>query len=445
MSHAAKNLSAPQRAPTSRLPDFRKLSVEERVELLGQMLELSEGERLRFQGAEGLPMEVASRLIENVVGTFSLPMGLGLNLLVNGREYLVPMAVEEPSVVAASSFAAKLVREAGGFTAEADPSLMIGQVQVTEYGDPEWATAALLAAREEILARANSLHPAMVQRGGGARDLEVRVLPAPEGPDGEPLLILHLLIDCQEAMGANLINTMAEGVAPLVEELTGGRVFLRILSNLADRRLARASCRIPVSQLAFNGRTGEAIAEGIVQASRFAQADPYRAATHNKGIMNGIDPVAIATGQDWRAIEAGAHAFACRSGQYRPLSTWTLEDEQLVGRIELPLALGLVGGPIKVHPGVRLALEVLRVGSVQEFAQVLASVGLAQNLAALRALGSDGIQKGHLAMHARSVAMAAGARGAQVDEVAGLLARTGSVKVEQARELMRLLSGNPQE
>jgi hydroxymethylglutaryl-CoA reductase len=444
MNHAAKKFSLLEHSVTSRLPDFRKLSVEDRLELLGQMLELTPDELARFEASGGLPMEVASRLIENVVGTFSLPLGLGLNLLVNGREYLVPMAVEEPSVVAASSFAAKLVREAGGFRAEADESLMIGQVQVTGYGDPERATAALLAAREEILARANSLHPAMVQRGGGARDIEVRVLPAPEGPEGEPLLILHLIIDCQEAMGANLINTMAEGVAPLVEQLTGGRVFLRILSNLADQRLARASCRIPVDQLAYGGRTGESVAEGIVQASRFAQADPYRAATHNKGIMNGIDPVAIATGQDWRAIEAGAHAFACRSGQYRPLSTWSLEEGHLVGRIELPLALGLVGGPIKVHPGVQVALKLLRVGSVREFAQVLASVGLAQNLAALRALGSDGIQKGHLSMHARSVAMAAGARGKQVDEVAGMLARTGVVKVEQARELMRVLNGTPE-
>jgi hydroxymethylglutaryl-CoA reductase len=276
---------------------------------------------------------------------------------------------------------------------------------VAHYGDPTEATNAILAAREEILAHANSFQPSMVRRGGGARDVKVRVLPAPEGPEGEPLLIVHLHIDCLEAMGANLINTMVEGVAPLIQELTGGRVYLRILSNLADQRLARASCRIPVEQLATGSSLpGLALAEGIIQASRFAQADPYRAATHNKGIMNGIDPIAIATGQDWRAIEAGAHAFACRDGQYRPLSTWALEDDCLVGRIELPLALGLVGGSIKVHPGVGVALRLLGATSTRQMAQVFAAVGLAQNLAALRALGSEGIQKGHMALHARRAA-----------------------------------------
>lgn len=424
---------------TSRLSGFHKLPMDERLATVGRMFRLTDAELEQLRGTGSLEPALANQMIENAVGTFSLPLGLGLNMRVNGRDHLVPMVVEEPSVVAAVSFASKIVREAGGFTAEADASLMIGQVQVTRYGDPTEATEKILAAREEILALANSFHPAMVRRGGGAKDVEVRVLPAPEGPRGEPLLIVHLLIDTQEAMGANLINTMAEGVAPLIEQLTGGKVYLRILSNLADRRLARAMCRIPVELLADFEMPGEDIAEGIAQASRFAQADPYRAATHNKGVMNGIDAVAIATGQDWRAIEAGAHAFACRDGQYRPLSTWFLEEGHLVGRIELPLALGTVGGPIKIHPGVQVALKLMRVSSAREMAMVFAAVGLAQNLAALRALGSVGIQKGHMAMHARSVAVTAGARGDWVEKVALMLVKAGHVKVEKAKEILASL------
>ncbi|HZI10552.1 MAG TPA: hydroxymethylglutaryl-CoA reductase, degradative, partial [Myxococcus sp.] len=403
---------------TSRLAGFHKLPMEERVAHLARMFRLAPEELERLRGSESLAPALANQMIENAVGTFSLPLGLGLNMQVNGRDYLVPMAVEEPSVVAAVSFAAKIVREAGGFTAEADDSMMIGQVQLSRYGDPTVATEKILAHKEQILALANSFHPAMVARGGGAKDVEVRVLPAPEGPRGEPLLIVHLLIDTQEAMGANLINTAAEGVAPFIEQITGGKVYLRILSNLADRRLARAMCRIPVPLLADFDMPGEEIAEGIAQASRFAEADPYRAATHNKGVMNGIDAVAIATGQDWRAIEAGAHAFACRNGQYRPLSTWYLEEGHLVGRIELPMALGTVGGPIKVHPGVQMAVKLMRVSTVRELSMVIAAVGLAQNFAALRALGSVGIQKGHMAMHARCVAVTAGARGDWVEKIA---------------------------
>ncbi|NTX01303.1 hydroxymethylglutaryl-CoA reductase, degradative [Myxococcus sp. CA051A] len=425
---------------TSRLSGFHKLPMDERLAQLARMLRLSPADLEQLRGTEALQPVLANQMIENAVGTFSLPLGLGLNLQVNGRDYLVPMAVEEPSVVAAVSFAAKIVREAGGFIAEADESMMIGQVQVTRYGDPTEATQKILAHKEQLLALANSFHPAMVARGGGAKDVEVRVLPAPEGPRGEPLLVVHILIDTQEAMGANLINTVAEGVAPLVEQITGGKVYLRILSNLADRRLARATCRIPLAMLADFEMPGETIAEGIAQASRFAEADPYRAATHNKGVMNGIDSVAIATGQDWRAIEAGAHAFACRGGQYRPLSTWYLEEGHLVGRIELPMALGLVGGPIKVHPGVQMALKLLRASSVRELSMVFAAVGLAQNFAALRALGSIGIQKGHMALHARCVAVTAGARGDWVEKLADLLVKAGHVKVEKAREILASLS-----
>lgn len=423
---------------TSRLSGFHKLSMEERREKIARMFRLTDEELTTLTGVAPLPHSTANQMIENAVGTFALPLGLGLNLVVNGRDYVVPMAVEEPSVVAAVSFAAKIVREAGGFVADADPSMMIGQIQVTRYGDPEVAKAKILDHKEQLLALANSFHPAMVRRGGGAKDVEVRVLPAPEGPRGEPLLVVHIVIDTQDAMGANLINTVAEGVAPLIEQITGGRVYLRILSNLADKRLARATCRIPVPMLADFDMPAEDIAEGIAQASRFAQADPYRAATHNKGVMNGIDAVAIATGQDWRAIEAGAHAYACRDGQYRPLSTWDLEEGHLVGRIELPLALGTVGGPIKVHGGVQTAMKILNVRNTQELSQIFAAVGLAQNFAAVRALGSVGIQKGHMALHARCVAVTAGARGDYVEKIANLMVMQGPayVKVERARELL---------
>ncbi|MBU8894153.1 hydroxymethylglutaryl-CoA reductase, degradative [Corallococcus sp. H22C18031201] len=427
---------SPPDTPSSRLPGFHRRGVDERWRELARRGHVSPEELRVLRGWEASSFDVVNQMIENAVGVFSLPLGLGLNLTVNGRDHLVPMAVEEPSVVAAVSFAAKVVRQAGGFTAEADDSTMIAQVQLTRYGSAEVARARVLAAREPLLALANSFHPSLQRRGGGARDVQVRILPAPEGPQGEPLFIVHLLVDTQEAMGANLINTMAEGVAPFIEQLTGGRVFVRILSNLADQRLARASCRIPLDALADFDLPGEAIAEGILQASRFAEADPYRAATHNKGVMNGIDAVAIATGQDWRAIEAGAHAYACRMGRYGPLSRWTLEQGHLVGRIELPLALGLVGGPIRIHPGAQLGLKLLRVSSVRELAMVFASVGLAQNFAAVRALGSVGIQKGHMALHARCVAVTAGARGQDVEKVARLLVERGSVKVDTAREIL---------
>jgi hydroxymethylglutaryl-CoA reductase len=425
---------------TSRLAGFHKLPLGERQEQIARMYRMSAEELAALNGEGALEADVANQMIENAVGTFSLPLGLGLNLQVNGRDVIVPMAVEEPSVVAAVSFAAKIVREAGGFSADADDSLMIAQVQVTRYGDPEQARARLLDAKDQLLALANSFHPQMVRRGGGARDIEVRVLPAPEGPRGEPLLIVHVLIDTQDAMGANLINTIAEGVAPLVEQLTAGKVYLRILSNLCDRRLARSQCRIPVPLLADFEMSGEEIAEGIAQASRFAMADPYRAATHNKGVMNGIDAAAIATGQDWRAIEAGAHAYACRNGRYQPVSTWQLEEGHLVGRIELPLALGTVGGPVQVHPSVRVAMKILRSPSSRELAMIFASVGLAQNFAALRALGSVGIQRGHMALHARCVAVTAGARGVWVEKIANLLVKAGHVKVEKAREILESLT-----
>jgi len=426
----------------SRLSGFHTWPLPERLTKIQTLLGLSEAELHALKPEGSLGLGTAVQMIENTIGVFSLPMGLATNFKVNQCDYLVPMVVEEPSVLAAVSFAAKMVRAAGGFEAETDGSWMIGQVQVTQFGAPDKANRTLLAHKEAILELANSTHPNMLKRGGGAKDMEVRLLPAPEGPRGEPLLVVHLVVDAQEAMGANLVNTMAEAVAPLIEELTGGKVFLRILSNLADRRLARAKCRIPVSLLGTSEMSGEAVAEGVVQASRFAMADPYRAATHNKGIMNGIDAMAIAAGQDFRAIEAGAHAFACRDGQYRPLSTWALEGHELIGRIELPLALGTVGGPIQIHPGVQAVFKILRIQSVHELAMVMASVGLAQNFAAVRALGSVGIQRGHMAMHARSVAMAAGATPEEVADIAQALVASKDIKVDKARVLLAALRAN---
>lgn len=438
---STRQASAGAPVETSRVPGFYNLSVEKRLESLTRLGGIDHQDAEFLLGEGSLPLETANQMIENAIGLLALPLGVGLNFRVNGRDYLVPMAVEEPSVVAAVSLAAKIAREGGGFEASCDESLMVAQVQVTQYGNAEVARQALLDHKEEILALANSFHPAMVRRGGGARDIEVRVLPAPEGPKGEPILVLHVLLDTQDAMGANLINTVAEGVAPLVEQITGGRVYLRILSNLADRRLARAICRIPVAAMADFGMTGQHVSEGIVQASRFAEVDPYRATTHNKGVMNGIDAVAIATGNDWRAIEAGAHAFAARNGRYEPLSTWRIEEGHLVGRLELPLAVGTVGGPIRIHPTVQLALKMMRVGSARELASVMAAVGLAQNMAALRALGSIGIQRGHMALHARCVAVTAGARGDWIARIADRLVELGAghVKVEKARELLQTM------
>ncbi len=418
---------------TSRLPGFHGLSMEERRERLASMVELGERSTDVLAGG-GISPGVANAMVENAIGVFALPMAVGLNLVVNGREYLVPMVIEEPSVVAAFSLAAKLARGAGGFTAEADEPLMIGQIQVAEVPDLELASRRVQAAREEILALANSFHPKLVARGGGARDLEVRLLLGEEA--GTDLLVVHLLIDTREAMGANLINTAAEGVAPLIEELTGGKVQLRILSNLADQRRARARCAIPLAELGAFGLDGAAVAKGVAAASRFAEMDPYRAATHNKGVMNGIDAVAIATGQDWRAIEAGAHAYACRSGQYKPLSRWWIEGDRLHGSVELPMAVGTVGGPILIHGAAQLGLKLLGGVTAKELAMVIAAAGLAQNFAALRALGSVGIQRGHMALHARSLAATAGAQGDEINVVAKQLVAGGEIKLARARELL---------
>jgi len=426
---------------TSRLPGFYKMRIAERLRRVAEQLEV-DGDELDGLGESGtLPLSNADALIENAVGVLGLPVGIGLNFLVNGEDVLIPMAVEEPSVIAAVSLAAKIAREGGGFRADADPPRMIGQVQVSNLSDPPAAKAALLREKHHILDAANALQPGMKARGGGAVDVEVRLVPVRDAENGaaEVHAIVHLLVDTQDAMGANLINTMCEGVAPLVERLTGGRVRLRILSNLADRRLARASCRIPFEALTDFGFSGAEVAHGIAEASLFADADPYRACTHNKGVMNGVDAVALATGNDWRAIEAGAHAWACRNGRYEPLTRWWIEEGHLFGRCELPIQVGTVGGAVKSNPLVPVLLKILGNPGARKLASIMAAVGLAQNMAALRALGSVGIQKGHMALHARSVALSAGARGTAVEEVARALIAAGEIKLHRAQEILAKL------
>ena len=416
---------------TSRLPGFYKKSLEERVRILAQWAELNEADLHALR--ESLSLAQADKMIENVVGRHALPLGLGLNFIINGREVIVPMSVEEPSVVAAVSNAARIARAGGGFLTGSTDPIMVGQIQVLDVPDPREARDALLHARADLLRRVDEIHPSLVRRGGGARDLRVRYLP--DTPAG-PMLVVHLHLDVRDAMGANLVNTAVEGIAPEVERLTGGRVNLRILSNYTTERRAWAVVRIPVDAFSEKGARGEEVARGIVEANAFAWADPYRAATHNKGIMNGIDAVAIATGNDWRAIEAGAHAWAARDGQYRALTDWYLTGDTLVGKLELPLAVGIVGGATRVHPTARVALKILGVHRAQELAEIMVAVGLAQNLAALRALASEGIQRGHMRMHARQVAIAAGARGEEIDIVAARLAAEGNVRESRAREVL---------
>ena len=378
---------------------FYQLTLPERLEEIAAKTGLTPAESASLSGKAGLTPELADHMVENAIGIFALPLGVAQNFLINGREVLIPMAVEEPSVIAGASFMARLAQSGGGFKAEADPPLMIGQMQILDCPDRQKAREAILARRDEILATAAAVDPIMVSLGGGPRGIEVREIA--DSPIG-PFLVLHLIVDVLDAMGANAVNTSLERLTPLIEEITRGRVLLRILSNLSDKRLARASVRIPTSALAFEGFSGEQVRDGVIAAWAFAAADPYRAATHNKGIMNGIDAVVIATGNDWRAVEAGAHAYAARSGRYTSLSTWGRNDSgDLTGTLEMPMAVGIVGGATKVHPGAQAALKMMQVRSARELAGIIVSVGLAQNLAALRALATEGIQRGHMGLHAR--------------------------------------------
>jgi len=419
---------------SSRLPGFYKLSLDERLERAAAVAGLNAETKAAFERLGGLEPDQADHMVENVIGIFGLPLGVATNFLINDRDILIPMAIEEPSVIAGASFMAKLAREGGGFHAETTEPLMIGQIQILDVPDLEAAKTKILKHRDEILAEVDRVDPMILSLGGGARDLEIRILN--ETPVG-PMLIVHLIYDTRDAMGANAINTATERISPMLESLSQGRTHLKILSNLADRRLAKVTCTIPTAALAFETFSGPSVRDGIVEAWAFAAADPYRAATHNKGIMNGVDAVVIATGNDWRAVEAGAHAYAARSGRYTSLSEWGVDEAgDLEGSLELPLAVGTVGGATRVHPLAKACLALMGIDNARELAQVIAAVGLAQNLAALRALASEGIQRGHMSLHARQIAIAAGAEGEQIDRVAAKMIAQGTIHIKHARELV---------
>jgi hydroxymethylglutaryl-CoA reductase len=390
----------PNSASGSRIPDFRHWSVAERRQGVATLAGVPRQELEALQ-AGGISVEDANRMVENAMGVYALPLGLALNFQINQRDVLVPMAIEEPSVIAAASYAARMIRQGGGFSATVDESVMIAQIELRAIKDRKAALKAIQAARDEILELANQATPRLQARGGGAREVEVREI---DGEEAGPRLVVHLLADCRDAMGANLVNTMAEAVAPRLAQLAHAHVGLRILSNLADRRLVHVSARVPFNALGTrDGANGEEVAEGIVAASHLAEDDPYRAATHNKGIMNGVDAVVMATGNDWRGVEAGAHAYACRDGRYRPLAIWRIKDEHLVGRLDMPMAVGTAGGTLQVHEAARLCLRIMGVTSAGELAMVIGAAGLGQNLAALRALATEGIQRGHMNLHRRAV------------------------------------------
>ena len=415
------------------MPGFHNKSIADRLQAITEQIGLSQEEIDAFSHA-GLNLESADHMIENVVGLYSLPIGIATNFRINHKEVLVPMVLEEPSVVAGASLAARLAREMGGFSASSDEPVMIAQMQILDLANPHQARLALLAEKQRILDFAQTTDPVIMKLGGGPRDVEVRLIE--DSPVG-PMLVLHLLYDCRDAMGANTVNTAVEALKPMVEEITSGRVNLRILSNLADHRLARSTCVIPTSALAFDQFDGEFVRDRIIEAYAFAAADPYRATTHNKGIMNGVDAVVIATGNDWRAIEAGAHAYAARSGKYTSLSHWgTDKDGDLVGTLEMPMAVGIVGGATKVHPTARVALKIMGLQSARELAEIIVSVGLAQNFAAIRALATEGIQRGHMGLHARQLAMAAGAEGDEIERIAAQMVKEKQVRLDRAQALV---------
>lgn len=413
---------------------FYNMSLAERHRWLKETQHLDDETISTLSGETGLKVEQADHMIENVVGVFALPLGIAQNFIINGREVLVPMALEEPSVVASASFMAKLACASGGFVAETTAPEMIAQIQVLNLENLDAAKQKILDAKQDLLEKAGKVDPVLSKYGGGPRDIQVRLME--DTPIG-PFMVVHLIFDVRDAMGANAVNTAAETLAPQIEALTGGKVHLRILSNLADRRLARSRVTILKERLAFNDFSAEEVRDGIIAAWAFAAVDPYRAATHNKGIMNAIDPILIATGNDWRAVEAGAHAYAARSGKYTSLTTWFKDDDgNLVGTIEMPMAVGIVGGATKVHPTAKAALKLMKLENAQQLAEIIVSAGLAQNLAALRALSTEGIQRGHMSLHARQVAITAGAEGEEITKIAAQLAHEKNVRVERAQQIL---------
>ncbi len=419
---------------SSEIPGFYKLTVEERIAVVKKAAGLTDDEASAISDTGGLPREVADRMIENVIGGIVVPMGIAVNFKINGKDYLVPMALEEPSVVAAASNAAKMARVKGGFTVTNTGPVMLGQIQLVNVPDPERAKKRILREKDAIIRKANEQDPLLVSLGGGAKDFGVKVLSTLKGP----MVIGELVVNTGDAMGANAVNTMAEAVAPMLEELSGGRAFLKIISNLADRRLVKASAIFSKEAVG-----GEEVVDGIVYAYAFADADPYRCATHNKGIMNGVVAVAIACGQDIRALEAGAHSYASLTGRYKPLTTWEKNREgDLVGTLEMPMAVGLVGGASRTHPSAKAAIKILGVKKATELAEVMGAVGLAQNFAALRALATEGIQRGHMRLHSRNVAIAAGATGKLVDLVAQRMVEERKVRMDRAKEILEELRGS---
>ncbi|MEH6445947.1 MAG: hydroxymethylglutaryl-CoA reductase, degradative [Oceanospirillaceae bacterium] len=429
-------IDQPKRVINSRIAKLRQKSPVQRLLQVLRQADLADTYADKFNSTDNssaLPLAVADGMIENVVGKFELPLGIATNFIINDKDYLIPMAVEEPSVVAAASHMAKIVRGCGGFIMDCDQPIMRAQVQILAVRDLVATREKLLQATDALIKLANSKDKVLLDLGGGCKEVEVHIFE--ESPVG-PMLVLHLLVDVRDAMGANTVNTMAEMIAPKIEEISGGNVRLRILSNLADRRLVRGKVKIPFSALTTQDLQGSEVAQGILEACALAVIDPYRAATHNKGIMNGVDPIVIATGNDWRAIEAGAHAWAARNGRYSALSNWEIVDDCLIGTIEMPMALGIVGGATKTHPTAQASLALMNIQSATELAQVVVAVGLAQNLAALKALATEGIQRGHMALHARNIAIMAGATGAGIERIAKLIAIEGNVNVNRAKELM---------
>ncbi len=413
---------------SSRIPGFYKKSLDERLRIVAEWAGLTREEVEILRNLGNLPEKIADSMIENVIGGMTYPFAVAVNFKINNKDYLVPMVIEETSVVAAASNAAKMLRYGPGIIARADKQYMIGQVHLVNVSAPRYKAMKIIEHKEEILDHARQQDSTLIKLGGGPRDLEVRVIDTRMGP----VIVVHLIVDVLDAMGANTVNTMVESIAPILEKITGGEARLRIISNHAVYRLARAWARTSPADVG-----GEDIARKIVEASILAEADPFRAVTHNKGIMNGVIAVALATGQDHRAIEAGAHAYAARSGVYKPLSTWELDEEgMLVGSIEIPLQVGIVGGATRVHPVARIALKILGVKKASELAEVMAAVGLAQNLAALRALVHEGIQKGHMKLHARNLAIMAGASGELIDKIAERMIREGRIRYDYAKKLL---------
>jgi len=416
---------------SSRISGFHKLSIADRLSKLKDFADLTDEEIALFQN-QALDLATADRMIENVVGTFEVPVGIVTNMIINGKEYLIPLVVEESSVVAGASNAAAMARSGGGFFTSNSGPLMIAQVQAVNMSDPFGAKMRILEHKDEILTIANNQDPVLVGLGGGAKKLEVRVLDTAAGP----MVITHLIVDVRDAMGANAVNTMAEAVAPTIEKVSEGKVYLRILSNLADRRLCRA--RVTVKRDSIKG--GPDVADGMFQAWAFADADPYRAATNNKGIMNAVTPLVIATGNDFRAIESGAHAYAARTGRYRAMSNWEMDaNNDLVGTLEMPMAVGLVGGATALHPLAKLAVKILDVKTAVELGEIIVALGLCQNIAALRALAAEGIQRGHMSLHAKNIAVMAGAKGDLIDEVAKQLVQEGKIRIDRAEEIFKEL------